>query len=276
MGCDGRSLAFGHYGKRRSPSGTTSARCGVATDWCDWCDCVQFSIACNRFYQAQTHAASAGRVRTCVRCEKVTFAENCASSHVLGRAAARCCACSVLPGAPSARTPTTEQSVPVMSSFPAASLTFLARSLANRHPGRRMLSIAMWWVAGQMVASGRLTGLRNEVGRNSQKDDGLGPEKRGPGRGKAGKVFHSHYGWVDGVVDGVSRWGGCVIGCVDVTIYIFIFIFHLLHAHDKNNMCAPARGRSRSLQQHAAALRHLSGSVALCVRLWLCEAVPVA
>lgn len=30
-----------------------------------------------------------------------------------------------------------------------------------------------------------------------EKDDGLGPEKRGPGRGRVGKVFHSHYGWVD-------------------------------------------------------------------------------
>ena len=30
-------------------------------------------------------------------------------------------------------------------------------------------------------------------------DDGLGPMKRGPGRGKSGMVFHTHYGWVDRV-----------------------------------------------------------------------------
>ena len=29
-----------------------------------------------------------------------------------------------------------------------------------------------------------------------EKDDGLGPEKRGPGRGRSGMLFHSHYGWV--------------------------------------------------------------------------------
>ena len=31
------------------------------------------------------------------------------------------------------------------------------------------------------------------------KDDGLGPCRRGRGRGKSGMVFHSHYGWVDEV-----------------------------------------------------------------------------
>lgn len=43
-------------------------------------------------------------------------------------------------------------------------------------------------------------GLSNGFKRSRfiyEKDDGLGAEKRGPGRGKAGKVFHTHYGWVD-------------------------------------------------------------------------------
>tara|TARA_B110000046_G_scaffold6238_2_gene6542 strand:- start:1468 stop:1788 length:321 start_codon:yes stop_codon:yes gene_type:complete len=32
-----------------------------------------------------------------------------------------------------------------------------------------------------------------------QEDDGQGPYKRGPGRGKKDMKFHSHYGWIYGV-----------------------------------------------------------------------------